>query len=42
MHSYSKNVVDNNLKPAIDLLQLGGLEVVIGITIGLDNNNLQN
>jgi muramoyltetrapeptide carboxypeptidase len=32
--------VDNNLKPAIDLLHSWGLEVVIGSTIGLDNNQL--
>ncbi|MBU0942614.1 MAG: LD-carboxypeptidase [Flavobacteriaceae bacterium] len=32
--------VDNNLKPAIDLLHSWGLEVVIGKTIGLDNNQL--
>jgi muramoyltetrapeptide carboxypeptidase len=32
--------VDNNLKPAIDLLNSWGLEVVIGKTIGLDNNQL--
>ena len=31
---------DNNLKPAIDLLQSWGLEVVIGNTIGLDYNQL--
>jgi muramoyltetrapeptide carboxypeptidase len=30
----------NNLKPAIDLLHSWGLEVVIGKTIGLDNNQL--
>uniref|UniRef100_UPI003751B9EB S66 peptidase family protein n=1 Tax=Flavobacterium sp. TaxID=239 RepID=UPI003751B9EB len=34
-----KNVEDN-LKPAIDLLHSWGLEVVIGSTIGLDNNQL--
>ena len=32
--------VDDNLKPAIDLLHSWGLEVVIGNTIGLDNNQL--
>ena len=32
--------IDDNLKPAIDLLQSWGLEVVIGKTIGLDNNQL--
>ena len=32
--------IDNNLKPAIDLLHNWGLEVVIGKTIGLDNNQL--
>ena len=31
---------DDNLKPAIDLLKSWGLEVVIGSTIGLDNNQL--
>ncbi len=31
---------DNNLKPAINLLHSWGLEVVIGKTIGLDNNQL--
>lgn len=31
---------DNNLKPAIDLLQSWGLEVLIGKTIGLDHNQL--
>lgn len=31
---------DDNLKPAIDLLHSWGLEVVIGSTIGLDNNQL--
>ncbi|MFV8351479.1 S66 peptidase family protein [Flavobacterium sp. XS2P14] len=34
-----KNVEDN-LKPSIDLLHSWGLEVVIGSTIGLDNNQL--
>ncbi len=32
--------IDNNLQPAIDLLHSWGLEVVIGHTIGLDNNQL--
>ena len=32
--------IDDNLKPAIDLLHSWGLEVVIGKTIGLDNNQL--
>lgn len=32
--------IDNNLQPAIDLLHSWGLEVVIGKTIGLDNNQL--
>jgi muramoyltetrapeptide carboxypeptidase len=32
--------IDDNLKPAIDLLQSWGLKVVIGSTIGLDNNQL--
>lgn len=31
---------DDNLKPAIDLLQSWGLEVLIGKTIGLDHNQL--
>ncbi|WP_413999662.1 S66 peptidase family protein [Flavobacterium sp. W1B] len=31
---------DDNLKPAIDLLHSWGLEVLIGNTIGLDNNQL--
>ena len=31
---------DDNLKPAIDLMHSWGLEVVIGKTIGLDNNQL--
>jgi muramoyltetrapeptide carboxypeptidase len=34
-----KNTVDN-LKPAIDMLHSWGLEVVIGSTIGLDDNQL--
>jgi muramoyltetrapeptide carboxypeptidase len=32
--------IDDNLKPAIDLLHSWGLEVVIGTTIGLENNQL--
>jgi muramoyltetrapeptide carboxypeptidase len=32
--------IDDNLKPAIDLLHSWGLEVVIGSTIGLDDNQL--
>ncbi|QZK91695.1 LD-carboxypeptidase [Flavobacterium sp. CHNK8] len=32
--------IDDNLKPAIDLLHSWGLEVIIGKTIGLDNNQL--
>ena len=32
--------VDDNLKPAIDLLQSWGLKVVIGKSIGLDNHQL--
>lgn len=32
--------IDDNLQPAIDLLHSWGLEVVIGNTIGLDNNQL--
>ena len=32
--------VDDNFNPAIDLLHSWGLEVVIGNTIGLDNNQL--
>lgn len=32
--------LDDNLKPAIDLLKSWGLNVVIGSTIGLDNNQL--
>jgi muramoyltetrapeptide carboxypeptidase len=37
---YSPKNVEDNLKPAIDLLHSWGLEVVIGSTIGLDNNQL--
>ncbi|HRN45757.1 MAG TPA: LD-carboxypeptidase, partial [Flavobacterium sp.] len=32
--------LDDNLKPAIDLLKSWGLNVVIGSSIGLDNNQL--
>ncbi|WP_310558484.1 LD-carboxypeptidase [Flavobacterium sp.] len=32
--------IDDNLKPAIDLLHSWGLEVLIGTTIGLDNDQL--
>ncbi|MBC7494634.1 MAG: LD-carboxypeptidase, partial [Flavobacterium sp.] len=32
--------IDDNLKPAIEWLQKWGLNVVIGATIGLDNNQL--
>ena len=32
--------IDDNLKPAIDLAKKWGLEVVIGKSIGLDNNQL--
>jgi muramoyltetrapeptide carboxypeptidase len=32
--------IDDNLKPALDLLHSWGLEVVIGKTIGLENNQL--
>jgi muramoyltetrapeptide carboxypeptidase len=32
--------IDDNLRPAIDLLHSWGLEVIIGNTIGLDNNQL--
>lgn len=32
--------IDDNLNPAIDLLQSWGLEVLIGKSIGLDNNQL--
>jgi muramoyltetrapeptide carboxypeptidase len=32
--------IDDNLKPAIDLMNSWGLEVVIGKTIGLDDNQL--
>lgn len=36
----ARKYTDNNLKPAIDLLKSWGLEVVIGKSIGLDNNQL--
>ena len=39
MATARKNL-DDNLKPAIDLLKSWGLNVVIGSTIGLDNNQL--
>ncbi|MEC5164592.1 muramoyltetrapeptide carboxypeptidase [Flavobacterium sp. PL11] len=32
--------LDDNLKPAVDLLKSWGLNVIIGSTIGLDNNQL--
>ncbi len=32
--------IDDNLKPTLELLRLWGLEVVIGKTIGLDDNQL--
>ena len=32
--------IDDNLKPAIDLLHSWGLEVIIGKSIGLDDNQL--
>src|SRR3970040_968842 len=32
--------IDDNLNPAIDLLHSWGLEVVMGNTIGLDDNQL--
>jgi len=38
--STARKNIDDNLKPAIDLLHSWGLEVVIGKTIGLDNNQL--
>ena len=38
--STARKNIDYNLKPAIDLLHSWGLEVVIGKTIGLDNNQL--
>ncbi|NRT14354.1 muramoyltetrapeptide carboxypeptidase [Flavobacterium sp. 28A] len=36
----ARKSLDNNLQPAIDLAHSWGLEVVIGTTIGLDNNQL--
>ena len=38
--STARKNIDDNLKPAIDLLHSWGLEVLIGKTIGLDNNQL--
>ena len=38
--STARKNIDDNLKPAIDLLHCWGLEVIIGKTIGLDNNQL--
>lgn len=38
--STARKNIDDNLKPAIDVLHSWGLEVVIGKTIGLDNNQL--
>lgn len=38
--STARKNIDDNLKPAKDLLQSWGLKVVIGKTIGLDNNQL--
>jgi len=38
--STARKNIDDNLKPAIDLLHSWGLEVVIGKTIGLDDNQL--
>lgn len=38
--STARKNIDNNLKPAIDLLHSWGLEVVIGKTIGLEYNQL--
>lgn len=38
--STARKNIDDNLKPALDLLHSWGLEVVIGKTIGLDNNQL--
>lgn len=38
--STARKNIDDNLKPAIDLLNSWGLEVVIGKTIGLDNDQL--
>ncbi|OYX80546.1 MAG: LD-carboxypeptidase, partial [Flavobacteriales bacterium 32-34-25] len=36
----ARKYTDNHLQPAIDLLHSWGLEVVIGKSIGLDNNQL--
>ncbi|SHL49183.1 muramoyltetrapeptide carboxypeptidase [Flavobacterium flevense] len=36
----ARKYMDNHLQPAIDLLHSWGLEVVIGNSIGLDNNQL--
>ncbi len=38
--STARKNIDDNLKPAIDLLHGWGLEVLIGKTIGLDDNQL--
>jgi muramoyltetrapeptide carboxypeptidase len=38
--STARKNIDDNLKPAIDLLHSWGLEVLIGKTIGLDDNQL--
>ena len=38
--STARKNIDDNLKPAIDLMHSWGLEVLIGKTIGLDNNQL--
>lgn len=38
--STARKNIDDNLKPAFDLLHSWGLEVLIGKTIGLDNNQL--
>lgn len=38
--STARKNIDDNLKPAIDLLHSWGLEVLIGKTIGLENNQL--
>ncbi|TDD99891.1 LD-carboxypeptidase [Flavobacterium cellulosilyticum] len=38
--STARKNIDDNLKPAIDLLHRWGLEVLIGKTIGLDDNQL--
>jgi muramoyltetrapeptide carboxypeptidase len=37
----SQKNIDDNLRPAIDLLHSWGLEVIIGNTIGLDINLLE-